>query len=129
GRVGSWTASGPPVGATGPPGSPGVTGRAKAVQQPQRRITAAAFLDPQTCRHSRSLPSHPPEPGRPARAPWVGSVIWKVVLPEVPSGSSIPPGGPPKGTFEVVKAGEGRNHGSEGRRNAAKFIEDSWGGK
>jgi hypothetical protein len=56
GQVRRQPAPRPPPGQPGPPPVPDVAGRAEAVQQHQQRLPAAALVNPQASRHSRSLP-------------------------------------------------------------------------
>src|SRR5215472_11245982 len=67
GQVRRQPAPRPPPGEQGPPATPDVAGRAKAVQQHQERLPTAALLYTQASPHSRSLPRAGPTP--PARAP------------------------------------------------------------
>src|SRR5262249_6122651 len=72
GQVRRYPAARPPLGEQRPPPAPHVAGRAKAVQQHQNRLPAAALVNPQPSRHSPSLPPRSPSlgemsPARPAR--------------------------------------------------------------
>src|SRR5216683_6385141 len=59
GQVRRYPAPRPPPGEQGPPPAPDVASRAKAVQQHQKRLPAAALVNPQTSLHGRSLPPRP----------------------------------------------------------------------